>query len=85
MKKTIAIMCVVIALCSLLLVMPVAAAGGGKIAFTSDRDGNYEIYSMNADGTGQTRLTTDLSDDEFSSWSPDGSKLAFFSNRDRQF
>ena len=57
MKKTIAIMCVAIALCSLLMVMPVAASGGGRIAFTSDRDGNYEIYTMNADGTGQTRLT----------------------------
>ena len=30
---------------------------GSKIAFTSDRDGNNEIYVMNADGSGQTRLT----------------------------
>ena len=29
----------------------------GQIAFTSDRDGNDEIYVMNADGYGQTRLT----------------------------
>ncbi|MEP7149062.1 MAG: hypothetical protein ABI857_09290 [Acidobacteriota bacterium] len=29
----------------------------GKIAFTSDRDGNREIYMMNNDGTGQVRLT----------------------------
>ena len=29
----------------------------GKIAFTSNRDGNDEIYVMNADGTGVTRLT----------------------------
>ncbi|MFI7709200.1 TolB family protein [Nonomuraea sp. NPDC049480] len=29
----------------------------GKIAFASDRDGNFEIHSMNADGSGQTRLT----------------------------
>ena len=28
-----------------------------KIAFASDRDGNFEIYSMNADSTNQTRLT----------------------------
>src|SRR6267378_5620417 len=29
----------------------------GRIAFTSDRDGNQEIYLMNPDGTNQTRLT----------------------------
>jgi uncharacterized delta-60 repeat protein len=29
----------------------------GKIAFTSDRDGNREIYLMNADGSNQTRIT----------------------------
>ena len=29
----------------------------GKIAFTSNRDGDDEIYVMNADGTGQTQLT----------------------------
>src|SRR6266511_1205796 len=31
--------------------------GNGKIAFASYRDGNYELYVMNADGSGQTRLT----------------------------
>jgi Tol biopolymer transport system component len=29
----------------------------GKIAFSSMRDGNFEIYSMSANGTGVTRLT----------------------------
>jgi hypothetical protein len=29
----------------------------GNIAFASDRDGNFEVYSMNPDGSGQTRLT----------------------------
>src|SRR3990170_8751258 len=32
----------------------------GKICFTSNRDGNDEIYVMNADGTNQTRLTNNL-------------------------
>jgi len=31
---------------------------GTKILFASNRDGNFEIYSMNPDGTGPTRLTT---------------------------
>ena len=30
---------------------------GTKIAFTSNRDGNTEIYVMDADGTDQTRIT----------------------------
>jgi hypothetical protein len=54
---------------------------GTKIAFTSDRDGNYQIYVMNADGSGQTRLT-DTGGNSYPSWSPDGTKIAFESTRD---
>ena len=53
----------------------------GKIAFDSDRDGNLEIYMMNADGTGQTRLTNDSAYDSFPAWSPDGSRIAFGADR----
>ena len=35
----------------------------GKIAFTSDRDGNHEIYVMNPDGAGQTNLTNNPASD----------------------
>lgn len=50
----------------------------GKIAFASDRDGNNEIYTMNADGSEQTRLTNaryNVSPE----WSPDGRKIVFIS------
>jgi TolB protein len=56
---------------------PAWSPDGRKIAFTSDRDGNREIYVMNADGTGLTRLTNDDVDDENPSWSPDGNQIAF--------
>ena len=39
------------------------------ISFTTYRDGNGEIYVMNADGTGQTRLTTNDAED----WPPERS------------
>jgi Tol biopolymer transport system component/DNA-binding CsgD family transcriptional regulator len=57
-------------------------AATAKIAFYSDRDGNREIYVMNADGSGQTNVTNGPGDDSFGAWSPDGSRIAFTSNRD---
>src|SRR3954447_26269071 len=60
-----------------------AAAGtNGKLVFASDRDaGDVEIYSMNADGRGQTRLTTSPGDDTNPVWSPSGTQIAFSSAR----
>jgi len=55
---------------------------GPKIAFASYRDGNWEIYIMDADGSNQRRLTENHTDDAWPSFSPDGSKIAFESSRD---
>jgi Tol biopolymer transport system component len=43
---------------------------GNKIAFDSNRDGNYQIYIMNADGSNQTQLTHDSYDSKQAVWSP---------------
>ncbi|MFC2136155.1 T9SS type A sorting domain-containing protein [Bacteroidota bacterium] len=64
---------------------PLNGNGGGIIAFTSDRDGNHEIYLMNADGSVQTNITNSSATDMVACWSKDGNRLAFSSTRDNGF
>ena len=58
------------------------ASNTGRIVFTSLRDGNAEIYVMDADGRNQENLTNHPADDRAPDWSPDGTKIAFASSRD---
>jgi len=51
---------------------------GRRIAFKSRRNGNNELYVMNADGSGQTRLTNSFNVSEGQpAWSPDGTRLLY--------
>jgi TolB protein len=54
---------------------------GTKVAFSSTRDGNAEIYVVHRDGTGLKRLTDHPGIDVSPTWSPTGRELAFTSNR----
>ncbi|MCP9493545.1 MAG: DUF5050 domain-containing protein [Pyrinomonadaceae bacterium MAG19_C2-C3] len=65
-----------------LAMSPMQTPVGGKIAFQTNRDGNHEIYSMNADGSGWTNLSNNPAGDYVPRWSPDGTKIVFYSNRD---
>ena len=49
---------------------PTWAPSGNKLAFSSKRDGNFEIYVMKANGTDIIRLTNHNAEDYYPSWSP---------------
>ena len=78
----------VVLVLALLISMHIAnsgyAAGRPKIAFSSTRDGNSEIYVMDIDGRNQVRLTDDPADDRDPSWSPNGDRIAFVSDRNNK-
>ena len=61
--------------------LPVWSPDGSKIAFTTNRDGNPEIYVMNRDGSGVRRMTNSPQIDVSPTWSPTGAQLAWVSDR----
>jgi Tol biopolymer transport system component len=60
---------------------PALSPDGSKITFMSRREGDWNVYVVNVDGSGLERLTDDEADDGLPTWSPDGNAIAFVSNR----
>jgi Tol biopolymer transport system component len=65
--------------------VPVAATTPGlpgRIVYQTDHAdlGGYEVYTIGADGSGDTRLTTSRWQDHTPAWSPDGRKIAWESD-----
>lgn len=61
---------------------PAPSPDGERVAFMSQRDGNWEIYVINTDGSNLQRLTNDPGQDGLPAWSPDGEAIAFVSSRE---
>ena len=59
----------------------VAPGANGKLLYTLQTLGNYDIWTIGADGSGNTPIVTDAADDQGGSWSPDGTKIVFRSDR----
>ncbi|MCK4577095.1 PD40 domain-containing protein, partial [candidate division WOR-3 bacterium] len=69
-------------------IRPSWSPDGALIAFSSDRTGNFDIYTFPGSGgmiSEITRITTDPATDSDPSWSPDGTKIAFSSDRSGNF
>lgn len=58
-------------------IQPRFNADASKIAFASNRSGNWDIWQVNRDGTGLMQLTRDDTDEVAPCWSPDGQRIAF--------
>jgi len=61
---------------------PVWSPDGSRIAFDSNRDGDWDIHVVDADGSGLVNLTQSPGWDGQPAWSPDGNKIMFVSDRE---
>jgi TolB protein len=59
---------------------PALSPNGRQVVFMSQRDNNWEVYLVNADGSAPIRLTNDPAMDGLPTWSPDGQAIAYASN-----
>jgi len=61
---------------------PEASPDGRQVAFMSQRDGNWEVYVVDIDGSNLRRLTDSPANDGLPTWSPGGDHIAFVTDRE---
>ncbi len=62
-------------------IFPRFSPDGARIAFSSNRDGNYDVFVVAASGGKPRQLTFHTADDTVVGWSPDGRNILFSSSR----
>ena len=62
---------------------PMWSPDGSRIAFSSDRTGNYDIWVFDTNSGAVRQITKDPAEDSQPAWSPDGHEIAFISDRDK--
>jgi WD40 repeat protein len=65
--------------------VPASSTETRLLAFSSEKDGNSEIYTMQSDGSGMTNITNNPARDANPFWSPAGKRIAFQSNRNSEY
>jgi Tol biopolymer transport system component len=73
----------VVMLCASICPVFAKAPDTPKIIFGTVRDGNWELYLMNTDGSEQINITNHRAIDSSGTWSPTGEQILFISDRDR--
>ena len=66
-------------------IRPRVSPDGKRIAFVSTRDGNYEVYVMNLDGSHVQRITNSEERDDYPAWHSNGRQLVTVSERNGEF
>ncbi len=61
---------------------PALSPDGRQVVFMSQREGNWDIYLINVDGSNLRQLTDNPGQDGLPAWSPDGRAIAYVSNQD---
>lgn len=64
---------------------PAVSPDGKTVAFMSDREGDWDVFTIGIDGQNLRQLTTVTGSDGLPVWSPDGNTIAFASNRDGEW
>ncbi|MBI1762093.1 MAG: PD40 domain-containing protein [Acidobacteria bacterium] len=67
------------------IVTPDVSPNGEQLAYYSFGDPQFDLFIVNKDGTGQRQITNDTAKDRYPRWSPDGKRLAFFTDRSGKY
>ncbi len=74
-------MAIVVGLVAAAPASAVVSGANGKLLYTLQTTGNFDIWTIQPDGSGNVPLVTDAANDQGGSWSPDGTKIVFRSDR----